>query len=93
MSNADGLSRQQCQQCGRKHDDPRPKRMLQSIRAVSIKLRWTALEFQTAQKADADLAQLLRSFELHAKSQLDGGECVVTCGPPLSPRLGQVILN
>jgi transposase InsO family protein len=65
--NADGLSRQQCQQCGREHDDPRPKRTLQSVRVVSIKPRWTASEFQAAQKADADLAQFLRSFESRVK--------------------------
>ncbi len=61
--NADGLSRQQCLQCGRVHDDPRPKRVTNQIRLVTIEPRWSAEVFRQAQTEDVDLMPVYRAVE------------------------------
>jgi hypothetical protein len=60
--NADGLSRQQCQQCGREHNDPRPKRVPHEVRLMKIQPRWTAQEFALAQQEDSILKPVLQAM-------------------------------
>jgi hypothetical protein len=60
--NADGLSRQQCQQCGREHNGPRPKRVSHEVRLMKIQLRWTAQECALAQQEDSILKPVLQAM-------------------------------
>jgi hypothetical protein len=70
--NADGLSRQtcgKCDQCGREHVDPRPKRV--KVRLTALTPRWSESDFRAAQLDDPELVAFALAVESGTKPTPD----------------------